>query len=677
MATAEPPATTAPTQRGFSFRTKLMLSVCGLVLATGSVIGWMAFRSAHATTEVLVDSLFREVSGHAVTHSRGYVFRALPLVESLRMLATAGLATDDSDRLARQLTAFLVANPGMSWVSYSDEAGTFTGAYRPVEGGLRVNQSRIVDGRTQLVESDVLPDGSWKHFKKEDNTGYDPRQRPFYKKAKNQMRQVWLPPYVFYNQGVPGISCAAPVLNEEGKVRGVVSVDFDLTALSDFAARLKLSEHSTIFLFTTDEALLAHPNQRTMTASGQAGVGKLLTLRDTGDPLVDSFRVAMNATPSHSDKDDAFHFFEFRRNGTNYLASATTFRLGDDLTWVVGAVAPKADFVAGVWESQLWAIGAGLGALVIAVALAGWMASRVSGPVQALIAFMQHVGGGDLEAQAKFGGNPEFQRLAAALNQMIAELRDHVRLRHSLNVAMQVQQRLLPQTCPKVEGLDIAGHSTYCDETGGDYYDFLVLDPASKDHLLIALGDVMGHGVAAALVMAGARAILRDRAALKGSLTELMSRINRLIAADHEGTRFMTMHLAVVDVRNGVYRWVSAGHDPAMIYDPATDRFDENDAGDMPLGIIDAADYAEHTCGPLKAGQVIVVGTDGVWEMPNAQGEQFGKDRLRALIRANAARTADEISAEIRRQLDNFRAETKAVDDVTFVIVKLATTPPA
>lgn len=673
MASASPDATGAPGRRGISFRTRLLVSVCGLVLVTGATIGIMAFRSARTTTEVLVDSLFREVSNHAVTHSRTYVFRALPLVESMRKLSGTGLAIDDRDLLARQLVALLEANPGMSWISFSNEAGDFTGAYRPVEGGLRVNQSRIVEARTRLTEHDVLLDGTWKLFKKADDTGYDPRQRPFYKKAKQEMRQVWLPPYVFYNQGVPGISCAAPVTDAKGKLLGVVSVDFDLTALSDFTSRLKLSEHSTVFLFTTDGALLAHPNRRTFQKSSQMGEGKLLTLSDTGDPLVDAYRAAMGDAVSAESREEAFHFFEFRKDGANYLATATTFRLGDDLTWVVGAIAPEDDFLADVWRNQLGAIAAGVAALAAALLVAVWMASRVSGPVQALIGFMQRVGAGDLDARAEFGGYSEFQRLAAALNQMIAELRDHVRLRHSLSVAMQVQQRLLPQTCPKVTGLDIAGHSTYCDETGGDYYDFLVIDPASKDRVLIALGDVMGHGVAAALVMAGARAVLRDRADKEGALTELMARINRLIAADHEGTRFMTMHLAVLDVPSGVYRWVSAGHDPAMIYDPRTGQFEEQDVGDMPLGIMDDVNFTEHQCGPLREGHIIVVGTDGVWEMPNMQEEQFGKDRLRDVIRANAGRSAEEISAELRRQLVQFRGDAKAVDDVTFVILKMTT----
>jgi sigma-B regulation protein RsbU (phosphoserine phosphatase) len=674
---AEPSSLATPPARGWdlSYRAKLVLGVCGLVLLTGAAVTWLAHRSARSSTETLVDSLFREVSGHAVTHTRSFVLRAAPLVESLRRLANKGLALDDPDRLAPQLLAILEGNPGLSWVSYGDEAGTFTGAYRTPQGGLRINRSRIVDGRTRLVEHDVLPDGSWRVARQEADSGYDPRTRPFYRKARQEGRLVWLPPYVFYHQGVPGISCAAPVNDAAGRPRGVLSIDFDLNALSDFVAGLSLSKGSRVFLFTADQVLLAHPGQRRQAGPSRREPDRLLTLADTGDPLVDAFRTSLR--PEHVDPGagEAFHLFEFRHEGADYLASATAFRVGDDLTWVVGAAAPKADFLAGVWRSQALALAVAALALLVAVLLAAALARRVSGPVLALIGFMGRVGAGDLDAKADFGGSREFRQLSEALNRMIADLRDRLRLRHSLDVAMEVQQRLLPRRPPHVRGLDVAGHSTYCDETGGDYYDFLVLEETAPDGVLVALGDVMGHGVAAALVMAGARAVLRDRAGATGSLAALIGHLNRLLAADLEGTRFMTMHLAFLDAKAGTFRWVSAGHDPALLYDPSTGDFRELEGADLPLGVMDDLEYTEYRYDPLVPGQVIFVGTDGVWEMPNAAGEQFGKDRLRKALRESAAGSAAEIMQILLDRLATFRGESRAVDDVTFVVLKIQDAP--
>jgi sigma-B regulation protein RsbU (phosphoserine phosphatase) len=169
--------------------------------------------------------------------------------------------------------------------------------------------------------------------------------------------------------------------------------------------------------------------------------------------------------------------------------------------------------------------------------------------------------------------------------------------------------------------------------------------------------------------MAGARAVLRDRADATGGLAEIMGRLNRLLAADHEGTRFMTMHLAVLNMRDRVYRWVSAGHDPAIIYDPATDGFEEIDAAELPLGVMDETQYVESQY-QLRSGQIILVGTDGLWESPNSAGEPFGKERLRDAIRRAATRTAGEIVQETIDRLSEFRGNRRQVDDITFVVIK-------
>jgi serine phosphatase RsbU (regulator of sigma subunit) len=656
-------------ENGLSYRTRLVLGVCSLVLLTGATVTWLAHGSAHAVAATLAHALLREVSGHAATHTRSFVLRAVPIVESLRQVSDQGLDLNDSDRLAAQLLAILKANPGLSWVHFANEAGTFTGVYRVPGGGLRVNQSKIVNGKSQMLERTVQPDGTWAVYKTDQDTGYDPRKRPYYKKAVAAGRVVWVPPYMFFNQNVPGITCSAPVYDKAGQLRGVLGVDFDLNALSEFVRGLSVSEHSSVFLFTEDQVLLAHP--KLGKTAGKTGSSALPTLADTGDPVVDAFRAELRSEHIDLDDGDDFHLFEFNHDGTAYLGSATTFRVSDDLVWVVGVVAPKSDFLADVWRSQTLALAVAGVAVLVAVLLAVALARHVSRPVLALIQFMRRVGEGDLEAKAEFAGSREFRQLSDALNRMIADLRDRLRLRHSLGVAMQVQQQLLPRHPPKVRGLDVAGHSTYCEETGGDYYDFLMLDRADPNNLLVALGDVMGHGVAAALVMAGTRAVLRDRADTTGGLADLMGRLNRLLASDLQGERFMTMHLSVINAQTGTFRWVSAGHDPALLYDPASDQFEETDAADLPLGVMDDTIYEEHSHGPLRPGQVILVGTDGVWEMPNTAGEQFGKDRLREALRGAASGTAEEIVQHILERLTTFRGDCRPVDDVTFVIIKM------
>lgn len=656
-------------RREFSYRSKLLLAVCSLVLITGAAVTVFSFRSLRETTTWLAGNVFREVSAHAVTETRDFVMRAVPLVESLGELAGHGLAVDDSDQLARQLLAMLNANPGMSWISYGNENGTFTGAYRVPEGVIRINQSRIVDGKTALVEHEVQADSSWKVFRNDPDSGYDPRTRPFYLKAKQEKRLVWLPPYVFYDQGVPGITCADPLYDSAGKLRGVFTVDFDLNALADFTSRLSISPHSDLFLFTSDGLLLAHPNKRLISRIGQRGIGELPKLSDVQDPLVESFQRELANVPLREANE--FHAFQFTRDRKDYIASATTFRMGDDLTWVVGALAPASDFLGGVRRSERIALIVSGAAVLLALVLAAMLARRVSGPVLDLIGFMGRVGKGELDARADFGGSREFRQLSNALNHMIDDLRDHIRLRDSIQIAKDVQQRLLPMRVPNIEGLDIAGHNTYCDETGGDYYDFLLPEGIGPGKVMLAVGDVVGHGVAAALVMAGVRAVVRDRVSHCGNFPELMSRLNGLLFGDLGGFGFMTMHISIVDAIAGTFCWASAGHDPALIYDPVCNCFAELKFGDIPLGVLDDAQYEQYIHEGLRPGQVIVIGTDGVWEARNEAGEVFGKERLREVIRNAASGSAAQVSAAILEKLTAFRWKARPSDDITFIVVKL------
>src|SRR5690606_13761366 len=220
-------------------------------------------------------------------------------------------------------------------------------------------------------------------------------------------------------------------------------------------------------------------------------------------------------------------------------------------------------------------------------------------------------------------------------------------------------------------GLDVAGHSTFCDETGGDYFDFIEVVRTESEELVVVVGDVMGHGIAAALLMATARGILRSRAGEEDSLGRWLTHINRLLVEDTGGERFMTMALLVCDPHSRLVRLASAGHDPPLLYDPAQDAFvDLPDISGLPLGLVAEEEYQEAKTTITATGSILLIATDGLWESPNEAGEAYGKDRIRELIRRHAARSAEEISHAITKQLALFRGKAKQDDDVTFALVK-------
>lgn len=662
---------------GPAFRTKLLLCMAGLAFLTGVVILAVADRNNRVATDALVAALFRETSNRAATQTRDYVLRAAPVARSLQQLSDRGLALDNLDRLAPQLLAFLQANDGLTWVLYGDESGDYVGATRLAKGRIHIERTHRVDGRTHFTEYAVQPDGQWKVVAREDHRQYDPRQRPYYILARQSGKLAWTRPYMFFSQGVPGISCVVPVYLPSGKLRGVFSVDFDFNDLSQFIGRLSISDHSRLFLFTPDQTLLAHPGMKNLRGHAAGSGGSMLTLADTGDPLVDAFRQHIRPDDLRSTGGNEFHFLRFRHDGVSYLASTTVFPVGDDQSWVIGAVAPRADFEAGAWRTRWQSLAVAAGALCVAALLAAALARRISQPVRALVSFMGRVGEGDLNATADFQGGREFQQLSIALNHMIADLRERMQLRNSLQVAMEVQNSLLPAGDPALRGLDIAGRTKYCDQTGGDYFDFVEVEPTSESSLLVAVGDVMGHGVAAALLMATARAVLHCRALDKPGLGALMTRVNQVLAANNRHHRFMTLALLDIDGRKATVGWASAGHDPAIVFDPTTGQFDELEGGDIPLGLEERVEYADYQSRPFAPGTVLVMGTDGVWETLNTAEELYGKDRLRAIIRAKHALPARQIAAALEADLAGFRGPRSPHDDVTFVIVKFVGAAPA
>ncbi len=242
----------------------------------------------------------------------------------------------------------------------------------------------------------------------------------------------------------------------------------------------------------------------------------------------------------------------------------------------------------------------------------------------------------------------------------------------ALALAGEVQKSLLPQDKPLVKGLDIAGRNVSCDEIGGDYYDFLWRRETTSGPFSVVVGDISGHGVDSALLMTTARAFLRMRASQPGSISEIITAMNHHLALDVLQTgRFMTLFYMTIDPKEKRLDWVRAGHDPALLYDPVRDEFEELKGSGIALGVKDEFDYRENQKDGLSNGQIIAIGTDGIWEALNRQGEMFGKNRLREIIRGNAGASAANILSAVYDELNQFTEGQRSEDDITLVIIKV------
>lgn len=284
---------------------------------------------------------------------------------------------------------------------------------------------------------------------------------------------------------------------------------------------------------------------------------------------------------------------------------------------------------------------------------------------------LENVTNGDLSRRVPVTTSDELGVIAGHTNAMIASLREGERMRDGLRIAREVQQHFLPRRAPEMPGLDIAGASLFSDETGGDFFDFVACEADSCGQLAVAVGDVSGHGIGAALLMTAGRAIIRQNAATPGSPAENIRRANMHLTRDiGETGRFLTLFFMVVDPIGELATWVNAGHQPPQLYDPATDAFTELKGQDIPLGVEPEWEYHEQVSPLPRPGQVLCICTDGVWEAHDGQGNMFGRDRLREILRENHARSAEDILHAINDRVLEFSGPGRREDDLTLVIIK-------
>ena len=311
--------------------------------------------------------------------------------------------------------------------------------------------------------------------------------------------------------------------------------------------------------------------------------------------------------------------------------------------------------------------------VLIALFLIIFLNRLIIDPLVKIGSIVAQVGQGNFDVKVEISRGDEIGVISDQINSMVGDLKEQDRMKRSLYLAQEVQQNLLPHEYPRSDMLDIAGKSIYCDETGGDYYDFIIGDNDEKERIGIVVGDVSGHGISSALLMAAVRSSLRQRSSLPGSMGSIISDVNRQMVKDVEDSgEFITMFYLTINPTQKSFQWVRAGHEPGLFYDPHSDTFEELYGSGVSLGVIEDWNFTEYTKTALKKDQIIFLSTDGLKEARNNRGEMFGKEPIYDVIRKNASSSADEILNAFFESLNNFLEGAKLEDDVTLVVVKIS-----
>lgn len=240
-------------------------------------------------------------------------------------------------------------------------------------------------------------------------------------------------------------------------------------------------------------------------------------------------------------------------------------------------------------------------------------------------------------------------------------------LGYHLETAAKIQQQLLPQEAPQYENIGIAGVLRPSMMVAGDFYDFIPLD---DDHLGIAIADISGKGVPAAMLMVMVQTILRLVCREEASPANVLKRVNDFLAMDTELEMFATMVYGVLDTKSLTFTYSNGGHCPPIRVNSQKNSVDLLEKGGMLLGIFDYAGFEDETLS-LKENDTLVFYTDGVTEAENSSEEQYGTQRLIEVIVKNADIGAEELCRKIEEDLMEFTSTLPHFDDLTIVVIKI------
>jgi phosphoserine phosphatase len=247
-----------------------------------------------------------------------------------------------------------------------------------------------------------------------------------------------------------------------------------------------------------------------------------------------------------------------------------------------------------------------------------------------------------------------------------------LKLERDLALARQIQMNVLPRSLPAVPGYDLAVYGKPAEETGGDIYDLIRVGADAAAPLLMLLADATGHGIGPALSVTQVRSMLRIGLRLDATLDQMLEHINRQLAEDLGGARFVTAFLGSLDPIEHRLHYHAAGQGPLLHYHAAERGCEWLAASTLPMGIMEDLDIEAPPALKMGPGDVVALLTDGFYEYQDAQGVQMGKDRIGCAVERHRDGTAQQILDALTDDLRAFANGAPQLDDLTAIIIKRA-----
>ncbi len=505
---------------------------------------------------------------------------------------------------------------------------------------------------------------------------YDPRKRNWYLQTKRQLKLTISPPYIDASTKKTVITTAMPIKRPDNSFAGVTAIDREMPEiLSEMKLPPQWTKNAKKMILkynpADDSLTILIQSSYAETKENWTKTIKLEKLKSQNDfvfrKMIADIKIGKSGVKKmpYKGKTALWVYARFHKTPFVSLLIIPYERVIELANKLENSLLSES-----LTEIRTYAI-LMLVILAIAVMLASERARHLTNPIIELIEANKKLAKGDYEAHVNIKTSDELQMLGQIFNETGPKLKEHAKMKQSLELARAIQQHLLPKHPPTLKNFDIAAKCKYCDETGGDYYDFIEFNDNSQHTIALALGDVTGHGISAAMLMASARSILRNCARyFSYDLTKLMQEFNNQLTQDTDDNMFMTLFYAILNDDEKSITWASAGHDPAILYHENGKSIDELPNTGMIAGLMENIKYSQEGPIPLSKGDIIVIGTDGIWEAMNPQKQMFSKDRLHKIIRQNATQSAENLCKIVIDSVIDFTKPAFPQDDITLIVIK-------
>jgi phosphoserine phosphatase RsbU/P len=524
---------------------------------------------------------------------------------------------------------------------------------------------------------------------------YNPKDFQWYKGAKDTGGLYWTDLYEDHRGRGPVITCAVPFYDQSKGNRLFKGVARSTVLLSDLSQIIESTEAGR----TSRLFILNREGIKIYSSEGAA-----ITVGEGGKVTGDNFLGSQNPRQRSLGRSmilGASGMTELEMDGLPvYTAYAPIQTLG----WSLGVTVSvqEVSAMAGLVENQIWKItdntkaqmdryiflSAGVIALLLAVTLLGIavfavrFTHSITGPIVALNDGVREVAGGNLERAVIFKTGDEFEQLASSFNMMTSQLRGHIeemaraaaekqRIDTELDVATRIQMSMLPVAFPPFKGrqndFDLYARVYPAREVGGDFYDFFFID---DDHFSVVVADVSGKGIPAALFMAIAKTIIKNRLQSGEDIEIALDTINRQLCDNNIMDMFVTAWICVLEISSGSLVYINAGHNPPLFMRRGNGFDFLVSPPDLVLAGMDDTRYHARLM-RLKPGDILFLYTDGIVEAENNKGEFYGKDRPKAFLDANSGLPLREMIDRFRDDIAAFAGGAEQSDDITMLALRV------